>query len=313
MKIAIVGAGAMGSLFGALLTEVQNEVWLYDVWAEHVHAINDSGLSIERLGKTRRVRINATTNPENIGHAELVIVFVKSTQTRSASEPAAELAAQDGSVMTLQNGMGNADIISEWVDPARILAGTTSHGATMIGPGKIRHAGAGATIIGSWSKSKQEFMRARYFSEFFTQAGIQTDAVEDVHKVVWNKLLINVGINAITALTGITNGQVLDLKVTREMSRSAVEEAMSVACALGIDVNPDAVDQVFKVAKATDVNRSSMGQDADNQRQTEISAINGYIVREADKLGLNVPVNRTLTALVETLQFHYKKGVRCQE
>ena len=149
-------------------------------------------------------------------------------------------------------------------------------------------------------------MRARYFSEFFTQAGIQTAAVEDVHKVVWNKLLINVGINAITALTGITNGQVLDLEVTCEVSRNAVEEAMSVARALGIEVDPDVVDQVFKVAKNTAVNRSSMGQDVDNRRQTEISAINGYVVREADKLGLNVPVNRTLTALVETLQYHYK-------
>ena len=307
MKIAVVGAGAMGSLFGALLTESQNEVWLYDVWVEHVHAINDSGLIIERMGKTRRVRINATTNPKEIGHVELVIIFVKSTQTQSASRAAAGLAAQDGSVMTLQNGMGNADIISELIEPARIIAGTTSHGATMLGPGNIRHAGAGATIIGSWSKSKQEFVRARYFSEFFTQAGIQTDAVEDVHKVVWNKLLINIGINAITALTGITNGQVLDLEATREMSRSAVEEAMSVAHALGIDVGPEVVDQVFKVAKGTDVNRSSMGQDVDNQRQTEISAINGYIVREADKLGLEVPVNRTLTALVETLQFHYKQ------
>lgn len=306
MKIAVVGAGAMGSLFGALLAEAQNEVWLYDVWAEHVHAINDRGLSVERMGKTRRVRINATTNPKEIGHAELIIIFVKSTQTRSASGPAAELAAQDGSVMTLQNGMGNADIISELIEPARIFAGTTSHGATMIGPGNIRHAGAGATIIGSWSTSEQEFGRARYFSEFFTQAGIQTDAVEDVHKLVWNKLLINVGINAITALTGITNGQVLDLEATREMSRHAVEEAMSVARALDIDVGPDVVDQVFKVAKGTDVNRSSMGQDVDNKRQTEISAINGYIVREADKLGLKVPVNRTLTALVETLQYHYR-------
>ena len=306
MKIAIVGAGAMGSLFGALLTEAQNEVWLYDVWAEHVEAINGSGLSIERMGKTRRVRMNATTDPKEIGHAKLVIIFVKSTQTRSASGAAAEVAGLDGSVMTLQNGMGNADIISELIEPARILAGTTSHGATLLGAGNIRHAGVGSTTIGSWSKTKQEFARAQYFSEFLTQAGIQTNAIEDVHKVVWKKLLINIGINAITALTGITNGQVLDLEATREMSRSAVEEGISVARALGIDVDPDIVDQVFKVAKSTDVNRSSMGQDVDNKRQTEISAINGYIVREADKLGLIIPVNRTLTALVETLQYHYK-------
>ena len=305
MKIAVVGAGAMGSLFGAMLAEAGNEVWLYDVWLEHVQTINQNGLQIEREGKTRTVEIKATADHQQIGQAELVIIFVKSSWTNSAAQTAQTIIASNGSVMTLQNGMGNADIISELIEPARIIAGTTSHGATMLGPGNIRHAGAGATTIGSWSKSKQEFVRARNLSEFFTQAGIQTNAVEDVHKVVWNKLLINIGINAITALTGITNGQVLDLEATREMSRSAAEEAMSVAHALGIDVGPEVVDQVFKVAKGTDVNRSSMGQDVDNQRQTEISAINGYIVREADKLGLEVPVNRTLTALVETLQFHY--------
>lgn len=306
MKIAVVGAGAMGSLFGALLTEAQNQVWLYDIWPEHVHAVNERGLRIEREGTTRIVQIHATTDPKEIGRAELVIIFVKSTQTEPAAETARELSAPQGWVMTLQNGMGNADIISEFIEPARILAGTTAHGATMLGPGNIRHAGAGTTTIGVWARSEQGFERARYFAEFFTQAGIQTDAVEDVHRVVWNKLLINVGINAITALTGITNGQVLDLESTREISRNAVEEAITVARASGIDVDEDAVDHVFKVAKATAVNRSSMGQDVDRKRQTEILAINGYIVREADKLGLKVPVNKTLTALVETLQFHYK-------
>jgi len=123
--------------------------------------------------------------------------------------------------------------------------------------------------------------------------------------VVWNKLLINIGINAITALTNIKNGQILDLEITRELSRKAVAEAIRVAQAENIKVHDDVVDLVFKVAEATALNRSSMGQDVDNRRQTEIAAINGFVVREAKRLGLQAPVNFALTALVQTLEYHY--------
>ncbi len=305
MKIAVVGAGAMGSLFGALLAEAGNDVWLNDVWAEHVHAINKNRLEIEREGKTRRVKINATTDAREIGEAELVIVFVKSTQTKAAAEIAGTLAGVNGMVLTLQNGMGNADIIAEVIEPARVLAGTTSHGATLLGPGSIRHAGGGPTTIGVWSRTKEGFECAVRFADLFNGAGIACEAVEDVRVPVWNKLLINVGINAITALTEIKNGEILDLEVTRDLSRSAVEEAMNVAQARGINVREDMVEHVQAVARATAVNRSSMGQDVDNGRQTEISAINGFVVREGQDLGLKTPVNRTLTALIETLEKHY--------
>jgi len=306
MKTAIVGAGAMGSLFGALLSEAGNDVWLYDVWHEHVDAINRKGLQIEREGVTREARIPATTDPGKIDRTELVILFVKSTQTETASGIARQLAGDTGSVLTLQNGMGNADIIAEYIDPERILAGTTSHGATLLEAGSIRHAGVGPTTLGAWSTTETGFENARRVADFFTTAGIETKAVEDVHSVVWNKLLINIGINAITALSGIKNGRLPDLECTRDISRAAVEEAMTLARAVGVQINEDAVEHVLKVAQATAANRSSMGQDVDNRRQTEISTINGYIVREANKHGIDVPVNRTLTGLVETLQYHYQ-------
>ena len=306
MKIAVVGAGAMGSLFGALLADAGNVVWLYDIWSEHVRAINEKGLKIDRDGKTQTVKIKATENPKEIKTVELVIIFVKSTQTRSAAETARSLIDPKGVVMTLQNGMGNTDIIAEFVPPVQILAGTTSHGATLLGPGHIRHAGLGSTTIGAWADSKQGLEQAQKYSKFFNKAGIETEAVEDVRRTVWNKLLINVGINAITALTAIKNGQILDLEVTKELSCAAVNEAINVARAKDVDVLENAVDQVFKIAEATAANRSSMGQDVDNKRQTEISAINGYISNEAKILGIDAPVNRTLTALVETLQYHYR-------
>jgi len=305
MKIAVVGAGAMGSLFGAMLAEAGNEVWLYDVWVAHVQAVNKDGLAVEREGKTRTLRIDATTDPEQIGQAELVIIFVKSTHTAVAAETARKLAGAAGAVMTLQNGMGNADILAEFIDPERVLAGTTSHGATMLGPGRIRHAGIGAATIGAWAATKQGRKRASRISDFFTGIGIDSDPVDDVRSVLWNKLLINIGINAITALTAIKNGRILDLGITRKLSCMAVEEAMEIAGRMNINVRQDAVDHVYAVAQATAANRSSMGQDVDHRRQTEIGTINGYIVREAKRLGMQAPVNETLTALVETLQYHY--------
>ena len=276
-----------------------------DVWQDHVQAINSNGLRIDREGKTRSVSILATLDPAQIGRVDLVIIFVKSNQTKPAAETAQYLVGSDGAVLTLQNGMGNTEAIAEHIAPERILAGTTAHGATMLGPGKIRHAGVGPTTLGAWKNTVQAQKLARRFADFFNRAGIDTEAVDDVHRVIWNKLLINIGINAVTALTAIKNGRILDLEITRELCRAAVEEAMAVARAQNIPIRKDAVDVVFKVAEATAANRSSMGQDVDNKRPTEIGAINGFIVRESKRLGLDAPVNFTLTALIETLQYHF--------
>jgi 2-dehydropantoate 2-reductase len=307
MKVAIIGAGAMGSLFGALLAEGGHEVWLCDIWQDHIKALKQSGLKIEWEGKTRNVRLNATGDPRQIGESELVLIFVKSTQTRSAAESAALLAGQNGWVMTLQNGMGNAETIAKHIPSNRILAGTTAHGATMLEAGSIRHAGAGPTTVGMWAGGEKEFQTARQIADQFTQAGIESAAVEAVRPVIWDKLLVNVGINAITALTGIKNGQILDLELTRKLSRAAVEEAASVAQAQRIEIRHDPAAHVFQVAAATAANRSSMGQDVDHRRPTEIKAINGFVAREADRMGLAAPVNRALTALVETMEYNYCK------
>jgi 2-dehydropantoate 2-reductase len=303
MKITIVGAGAMGSLFGALLAESGHEVQLLDVWQEHVEAVNKKGLSVEREGKIRSVVLKAARDLRGIGKADLVIVFVKSSQTEKAAKTARAVLREDGWVLTLQNGMGNAEAIARVVPASRVLAGTTSHGATMVGPGMIRHAGVGPTVIGAWTG--EEPAGAQKMAECFNRAGIETTVADDVRSLIWNKLVVNVGINAITALTGIRNGQLLELESTRWISQTAVEEAVAVARKLGVCVGDDAVSHVFQIAEATAANRSSMGQDVDHKRRTEIGAINGYVVREAEKLGLAVPVNRTLSGLVETMQEHY--------
>jgi 2-dehydropantoate 2-reductase len=306
MKIAVIGAGAMGSLFGALLAEKGYRVHLVDIWAEQVKAINERGLSIEGQGATRTVRLPATTNPAGLDPVDLAIVFVKSTQTAAAAVTARDLIGTSGVVLTLQNGMGNADAIAEAVSAHQVLAGTTAQGATLLGPGRIHHAGVGPTVIGGWSGTAEGDQKAEQVVEAFAAAGIETSHTQDVRRVVWEKLLVNVGINAITALTNIKNGQILDLTITRDLSRAAVSEAIQVAKACGVTVRADAPEHVLQVARATAANRSSMGQDVDNRRPTEIAAINGAVVAQAKKAGMRAPINETLFALVETLQGHYQ-------
>lgn len=142
MKIAIVGAGAMGSLFGALLREAGADVCLLDIWQAHVDAITEHGLTVESEGQKRTVQLAAYTRAEEIGQADLVIIFVKSTVTGAAAEVSAKLVRKTGWVLTLQNGLGNAEIIDRHIEADHILAGTTAQGATLLGPGTIRHAGA---------------------------------------------------------------------------------------------------------------------------------------------------------------------------
>lgn len=302
MFITVIGAGAMGSLFGGLLKASGQDVVLVDLWQEHVQSIEHQGLTILDREMERNIKISARTEPQGIRPADLLLIFVKSTQTPLAARSAVSLLKPEGLVLSLQNGMGNGEALAEVVEAHRILAGTTSHGAHVLGPGRIRHAGQGDTVIGPWKTDQRTMDRATQVAELLTAAGIRTLTSEDILDKLWDKLLINVGINAITALTGITNGQILDLEDTKELARAAVEEAAGLAAGLGISLGPDPVQHVFEVARATAVNRSSMGQDVDKQRKTEIEAINGYIVREAEKAGRQVPVNRTLTALIQTLE-----------
>ena len=303
MKIAVIGAGAMGSLFGALLAESGASITLLDINQHHVNAVNAHGLEVAAAGAPRTVRIAATVDPDSIGAVDLCLVFVKSTHTAAAARTASRLSRQAALVLTLQNGMGNAETLAETLNPSQVIAGTTSHGATFLGPGAIRHAGVGETVIGSWSTSGTK--GTEKVADVFNRAGIITRVVTDIRRVMWAKLFVNVGINAITALTGINNGQLLDLEQTRQLSRQAVHEAMTVASAQGIAIHGDPVETVYQVAAATGLNRSSMGQDVDHCRETEIAAINGFIVRLAEHVGVPAPVNQTLTALVETMQAHY--------
>jgi 2-dehydropantoate 2-reductase len=304
VNITIIGAGAMGCLFGGLLQE-QGEVavQLVDVRAEQVEHLNTQGLVLVREGKERRIRLRASLGVKDLEPADLVLIFVKHRHTQAAAQCAVHALHRDGLVLTLQNGLGNAEILAEVLGAERVLCGTTAQGAMQLGLGRIQHSGIGPTFIGSWQSG--QYQHVFKITELFSAAQLNTQAVEHIKPVLWHKLLINVGINAITALTGLRNGQLLNLNVSRDLVAAAVTEAARLAQALDVPVAEDIVAQVFSVAQATASNRSSMGQDVDARRLTEIEAINGYVVRRAESLGLAVPVNRTLTALIETIQAQF--------
>jgi 2-dehydropantoate 2-reductase len=309
VHVLILGAGALGSLLGTRLLRTDARLTLLSTNQEHMQAIAMRGLLLEELdGSPQRFRFAAAvSDPDDIrGAADVVLVTVKTYDTQSAISSVKGCCHGSTTFLTLQNGIGNGERIAEMVGPDAVLLGTTAQGATFLESGRIRHGGNGPTFIGEPAGPPTD--RVHSLVELFSRAGLLTQASGEMEMLVWKKLLINVGINAITALTGIRNGVVADLEAARNLCRAAVEEAMLVARAKGIPVAADIDQQVLGVARATAQNRSSMGQDVDFGQRTEIEAINGAIVRFAEALGIPTPVNRTLTQLIQIVEARQDHG-----
>jgi len=303
MKIVIMGAGAMGSLFGGHLARSEEEVWLVGNRKEKIDAILSVGLTIEKNEKTQIIRVNATSDVASVGKADLVIFFIKTYHTEKAVSDALVLQKEDTTFLTLQNGLGNEDVICKKVNRSNVMLGVTNHGATLIRPGYIRHAGWGKTYIGELDGKITD--RAAHIAQIFSDVGIETKVSPHIHDLVWNKLLTNVGINALTALTGLKNGQLLDYPETLRLMEALVSEASEVARKKGIQIEKNPIDKVKAIAEATRKNRSSMGQDFDYRRRTEIDAINGVVVREAERLGISAPYNQMITDLVKVIEKNF--------
>jgi 2-dehydropantoate 2-reductase len=301
VKIAVIGAGAMGSLFGAYLTKAGESVAVMDVWPEHIQAIQTQGLILEEMSGEQNIPLTATTRLDMLEPVDLVILFVKSAATRLAAKSATAILKAGGRILTLQNGLGNAETIAEVIGMERVLVGTTAQGATLLGPGRVRHAGQGDTHIGQLAGGADPFCDDVAMT--LSRAGLPTFVEADVRRLVWGKLVINAGINALTALLRLRNGQLAELPETRQLLTLAVEEAVQVANAAGIRLPYlDPVEKVLSVAIATKQNQSSMLQDILRGATTEIAVINGAIVREGERLGVATPVNRSLTLLVAALE-----------
>lgn len=301
MRVVIIGAGAMGSLFGFFLHRGGVDVRLLDNNPELVAHVTQEGLRIEGESGDQLVSIPITAHPDSIGRADLIIICVKAYDTAQAINDAQPLLSPHSLVLTLQNGIGNVEAIAKVVGEERVLAGTSAHGATVLGLGHVRHAGKGETIIGELGGATTA--RVQKVVHLFASAGLDVRVTEDVNSLLWSKLLVNAGINPLTALTGLANGELLSRPELRRLMRTVVKEACEVAMRKGIRIlYPEPFAKVASVCKATAANISSMLQDVRHGKKTEIDFINGAVVKEGSYLGIDVPINKALVTLIHHLE-----------
>jgi 2-dehydropantoate 2-reductase len=290
----------MGTLFGVLLAGGGHDVHMLDKDPRRAESLSQGDFRLEGISAGRSARIPVTTDPAKIGPCKLVLLCVKAYDTEKAAQSLKQLLDNGTSVLTLQNGLGNAEILAGAVGEKHVLAGSTAQGANVVEPGNIIHAGTGDTFLGELSGPATP--RVKELCEMFSVAGVPAAPSDDVTGLLWGKLIVNVGINPFTGLLQVRNGELLEHEETRKLMKLAVDEAVAVAKAKNVTLPfADPLAKVREVAKKTGQNKSSMYQDVANRRRTEIDFICGAVVREGEKLSVPTPVNRTLTLLVRSL------------
>lgn len=302
LKVAIIGTGAMGSLFAALLAPFA-EIVMIGSWEAQLQAVADSGLTVQHLDGSKKLhRIRATPRPAEAFPSDIALIVVKGWQTAKAADLAGVALGPDGLAITLQNGLGNYEVLVEILGSGRVVQGVTSEGATMIAPGWVRHAGHGHTYL---ARSEAKNLRLESTAALFRQAGFATTIVDNAQSLIWGKLVVNAGINPLTALLQVPNGHLLQESHVLDIMTMAVREVAAVANELGVGLPyDDPVAQTISVAQATAKNRSSMAQDISRGMPTEIEQISGAVVRYGRSLAIPVPMNEALLYLVRALVDH---------
>jgi 2-dehydropantoate 2-reductase len=303
VRIVVLGAGAMGSLFAAGLARTGEEVWACDPWQEHVEAVRRDGLRIVREDGEEVVSLRATTDPAEPGVADLVLVFVKHADTRQAAADARPLLGPDTTLVTLQNGLGNVEILAGTVPPERLLYGLTTLTSELRGPGRIEASfkGRGETYL--WPLDGRPGPRAAAVAALLNRAGIHAELAPDIQARIWKKLIVNCGLNTVCALTGLTVGALAARPEAWSLLDAIAAEVVEVGRRKGIPLD-DADARRFLRAVAAEArdHAPSMLVDVRRGRPTEIDCLNAAVVREAEALGAEAPTNRAVAALVRLLE-----------
>ena len=298
MKLAVLGPGALGCLLAALFREAGVEVSLVDYLPDRVARLRLRGIQVHTLeGVHRVIDVPIGLAPE-VGPCDLTIVAVKAYQTESAARVLPELMLHGGVALTLQNGLGNLEAIARRVGTRRLLAGVGLLGVTRRDEGRIIYAGRGVIYIGSPAGSRVSPIEVAAVVDLFRGAGLECQPREDIEAALWEKLVINVGINPLTALLRVPNGALLKLPEAWEVAVAAAGEAQSVAQASGLTLSGDPAARLRQVCADTAANHSSMLQDILAGRPTEIEALNAQVATRGRALGLPTPVNDLLTLLL---------------
>ena len=301
MRVCIVGCGAVGSLFAANLAQLEDvEVWAYDLFEEHVEAINRAGLRLSGVGDVLG-RPQATSDPASLLACDFGIVATKAMHTAAAVEATAP-AFTGGCVATVQNGLGNEEAIARFAE--RVIRGTTFPAGKLVEPGHVQWDVKGDTTLGPFEPRPAPFAEVERLADACTRAGMPATAVRDARGPQWRKVIFNAATNPVGALTRLTHGRVCDDPGLRRLVSGLVDEGKAVAAAQGISLDADPeelIDHAAKPEVAYD-HKASMLQDVEGRRQTEIDYLNGGIVRFGGEQGVPTPLNKAIWALVKGLE-----------
>jgi 2-dehydropantoate 2-reductase len=300
-----MGSGSMGSLFGGFLAESGVDVTLIGR-KPIVDVIKRYGLQITGISGKHQIRVKTTHNPSEIGVVDLVLIIVKAYDTEQAVIDAEPLTGKNTWVMCLQNGLGNEEIVARIIGKERVIRGVTTNGAILEKPGKIIHTGTGETIIGRCYEPNTP--EVDNIARMISKSGLPTSVTPNISGIVWGKVLVNAGINPLGALTGLKNGELLEIPEIVVSMKELVLEGASVAEKLGVNLIFDPVEKTFEVARETAKNKNSMLQDIERGKRTEIDFINGAISRYGKIHNIPTPMNDIITALVKGLEKRMEKN-----
>jgi 2-dehydropantoate 2-reductase len=303
VKIAILGAGALGCAIGATLTEGGHETWLLDRSPAHVETMRRDGLQVDDANGSRRIAVRAATQADEVGVADLVVVLVKSFHTDAAMRGALALVGPHTVVLSLQNGLGHEDILAEIVGRERVLAGKTYVGGVLQGPGHIQSGVTGKlTFIGELDG--QLTPRVQAVADAFNAAGLMTTVSDNIMGTMWDKLLVNVATGALTGITRLTYGQLYEEPLLKSTALAAVSEAIAAAQAAGVRLSMTDPEQAWTLAAEglSPAFKTSMLQSLEKGSVTEVDFINGSVVRWGQRLGVPTPVNATLVACIKGIE-----------
>jgi 2-dehydropantoate 2-reductase len=298
MKIAVVGAGAMGSIFGAALARGGHDVTLVDVAAPLVEKINAEGVTVVRGEDRTTTTVAATNDPSTVGVADVVVFFVKCYHTASAADAARPLVGPDTVVASLQNGWGNGDVLAAAYPPEQVVIGVTYNSGLLVEPGVVLHPADQPTLVGAFADG--DTARPAQLAEALETAGLATTVASPVQPEIWKKLILNAATLPPAALTGMNAGALAAHADVRELVVETAQEATAVAQALGYPIEADErVETILALLERAGPTKASMLQDFEAGRRTEIDVINGAVVKAATERDVAVPLNRAFVALVK--------------
>ncbi|MBZ5597912.1 MAG: ketopantoate reductase family protein [Acidobacteriia bacterium] len=304
MRICVIGCGAVGSLFAAHLAQAgEAEVWAYDVWKEHTDAIRKHGLRLSGAAEFT-AQVKATCDPKDLPRCDYGIVATKAIHTRSAIAQVARIFDQNSAVCSVQNGVGNEEIIAEQVK--FVIRGTTFPAGHPVAPGHIGYDIKGDTWIGPFEPTHTAMEKVEELAGLMTRSGMNTIALKDARGAQWTKLIFNASTNPVGALTLLHHGAATRFTPTAQLFNDLISEGEAVARKLGIELHGDPRQLVKKGANAPGKHRASMLQDVLAKRQTEVDFMNGAIVQWGEKVGVPTPLNKALWQLIKGLEHAWK-------